>query len=180
MINDPVEIPGIKPKTGGTIAEATEIGGPVKSLSSNFAEVPEESEFGSQDSFESSVLHAIGQGLITSKKDLGHLQGAHIGFCWKRRSKRAGGCVLATGFLAQYSTADYIIWLAADQCRGLSKFEVEAALFEQLLQTGVDKNDKFIKRSGVEITIALLREYGQINSELRALGKAFKQLAMPI
>lgn len=180
------EINKVPPKKVAFDDEPLSLNGPVKTPAAGEYPVPQDSDFGSADFLFENDLAAMGGDLINGKASLAHLKGFEIHYRWKRKGGEASGrktfgkLTKPSGMLRDYSGADFIVWLAADHCQGMSKHEVEAALFAQLCYAGKDdEGNRTITPPDLHTHIAVIREYGLVNSELRAAAKAMKQLSLP-
>ncbi len=95
---------------------------------------------GLQDFIDAADLADIGTDLVATRDELRHLGEARIHHRWKLAGGASGGkatlgkCVKASGLVAHYSEADFIVWLAADHCRvlELTRWQVEALLYHEL------------------------------------------------
>ncbi len=67
---------------------------------------------------------------------------AHLVYLWKRigaeKPRRIlGKCRRPSGLLAFFSGADFVVWLAANNCQGLTKFQMEALVFHELKHAAI-------------------------------------------
>lgn len=184
-----------KPKKRNTVViddEAISLNGPVKTPATSLYQVPQEIEFGSAEFLEElgkteGSLASLADHLIASKSHIGHLKFMDVRYYWKKKGgtskggKTLGKCIKPTGLLRQALDTDFVVWLAADNCQGMSKHEVEAVLFHELCHAGRDdEGNRVILGHDVEDFVAVIREYGLVSPELRAVGKAIKQLGFDL
>lgn len=103
--------------------------------------IPTASEFGSSDFLEVPALRELSDSLVHEYEELGFLDGYTLRVLWKAAGGKKGGrahlgaCSVATGLVAFFGIADWVIWLAADHCRELefTDEQVEALLYHELL-----------------------------------------------
>lgn len=180
-----VEISKIQPKALEIDDELVSLAGPVKTPATGEYPVPADSDFGTQEFMYEKDLAELGDWLIKHKVALVHLNDVDVHYRWKRKGGESGDrenyfkTSKTSGLLRQYSQADFVIWLAADNCRGMTKHEVEATLFAALCYATVDQNGKpQIAPPDLHTHIAVIREYGAVTPAIRAAQYAFKQIAM--
>jgi hypothetical protein len=161
------------------------LNGPVRTPGTTLYPVPREAEFGSSEFMEDDALQMLADILINQKHNLVHLKGMSLRYYWKRKGGTSGGsatlgkCLKPSGLVRHLSDTDFIIWLAADNCAGLSKHEVEALLFHELCHAGRnEEGNRVLFPHDVQDFLAVIREYGTVTPELRAMRKAMKQLSL--
>jgi len=172
----------------GTLAiddEAVSLSGPAKTPGTALADVPADEDFGTGDYCDSDDLTKLGMHLISTKGTLAHLKGQDVRFYWKKKGGQSGGkpqvCKVAkvSGFERFLTDVDWRIWFAADHCRGMSKYELEAWLFEALCSCGRDdEGNRVLNPPDLVCHIEVIRQYGLVTPELRTAGKAMKQLGL--
>lgn len=129
----------------------------------------------------------IAHRLIAEHKDeLSHLTMLDLRFLWKAKGGKASGTPRmgkvqsASGLLAYYSEADFIVWLAADNLRELepTRKQVEALAFHLLLQIGLDaeKGVPALRVPEIAAFEAELRAFGAWSPVLAIARQAFSQL----
>ena len=166
--------------------EADSIKGQVKLKGNDTFPVPGETSFGSWDYQQDPNLSLLRAQLVMRHEDLKHLENREVEIYWRKKATKSkgrveiGGCILPNGLWRQVMDGvDFIVWLAADACKGMSKREVEAALYEQLLHAGVDKDGNRVYRGyDVSMFASVLKYYGAVTPEQRKVGHAFQQLPM--
>lgn len=154
--------------------------GPVKTPATAQYAVPQDGDFGSGEFVAEAALTDMCADLIQHKNSLAHLKGMDVRVLWKRKGGvHAGKCSKATGLVRHLTDADFFIWLAADNCQGMSKHEIEALLFEQLCAAGRDENgNRVIKQPDVVTYVEVIRQYGLVTPALKVMGKAVRQLSL--
>lgn len=158
----------------------------------NRFDIPEQEDFDG-DYLPDAELDKMAKHLITSCPELGAARRARIGYYWAREGGKSKGrqqlgkCLLTSGFIRYLSEQDFVIWIAADNCRdfNLSDQQIEALLFHQLMHIHfkVDSqgNTSWILRShDVELFTADLKRYGAWTSELKSAKEAFDQAVLPL
>lgn len=178
-----VDLNKVPPKKLELDDEATiSFNGPVKTPATGQYAVPQDSDFGSAEFMTDNELNSLGKMLIYSKPTLAHLKGLEIHFRWKRKGGQfAGKCVKTSGLVRDYSEADFVIWLGADNCQGMTKHQVEALLFHELCHAGRDENgNRTIIKHDMEEFVAVVREYGLVSPSIRAMNTAMKQMALDL
>jgi len=165
---------------------ASSIKGTVKLNDHDSFPTPGETSFGSWDYQLDSLLGLVKSQLIMKHADLKHLEGRAVDVFWRKKASKSkgkieiGGCMLPSGLLRQMMDGvDFVIWLAADACKGMTRREIEAALYEQLLHAGIDKDGNRVYRGyDVSMFASVLKHYGAVTPEQRKVGVAFQQLPM--
>lgn len=162
--------------------------GPVRAAGSSLYPVPvaDDFDFGTAEFKPDKALKALAGTLIDRHPDLAHVKMLDVRFMWKRKGGESGGkavygkCVKPGGLLRHaLSAADFVIWLAADQCQGFTRHQVEALLYHELCHIGRDEDGKrSLVPHDVEAFASEVREYGLWMSDLRTFGKAVRQLAL--
>ena len=158
--------------------------------------VPTELAFADLEWMSSQVLAERAATLIDRHADdLGHLEGVSVAYFWKRtggtvqRRPKRGATIKTSGLLAYFSDATFVIWLAADHCRGLGygDRQLEAQLLHQLLQADIgDEDEETGRGGGARITgpdAALFKleveTYGAWSVDLAEVAPAFRQARLP-
>ncbi len=149
-------------------------------------DVPRQNEFLNEgaDFLEAAPVAVIGRKLIKKyDEDFGDIRNAEIIYLWKKKGGSGGGknvlgkCQKPSGLLSHFTEADYIIWLAADNCLGLTEFQITALVFHELKHAFYNKQEnKYETRShdfegfGKEVEI-----FGNWKSDITAMGASFKR-----
>ena len=158
--------------------------------------VPSDAEFGDDEFFASTALAHRAEVLEERHPDLfGHLADLKVVYLWKKTGGRSKGkgvsskTAKASGLVKHFSEhAAFVIWLAADHCRGAGYTErqLEALLFHELCHTTVAEADEETGRGGglalvphdVEMFGAEVETYGLWCSDLRSVAPAFRQAGL--
>lgn len=146
------------------------------------AMIPQDSAFQKRQFMLAPALQNLAEELIERHGFLEQLEACELEFKWQRlgtnsNGKRSIGTLKrVSGVWADYCSAQFVIYLAADTAR-LANFtdrQVEAALFHQLLHIGKDKKGNWIRVGhdfegfGTEV-----RHYGPWTEDLKIGGQAF-------
>jgi hypothetical protein len=134
-------------------------------------------------------LEKIADALISSDlAKFGHLRDVTVIYLWKASGGKSAGklvlgkCQKASGLVAHFSEADWVIWLAADHCRdlGMSRWQVEAAVYHELNHAGadVDTREPTVYPHDAEMFRAEIESYGLWKSDLRFVAPGFRDLPL--
>lgn len=158
--------------------------------------VPSDAEFGDDEFFVSTALAHRAELLEQRHSGLfGHLADLKVAYLWKKTGGRSKGkdvygkTAKASGLVKHFSEhAAFVIWLAADHCRGAGYTErqLEALLFHEMCHTTVAEADEETGRGGgpalvphdVEMFAAEVEVYGLWAAELRDVAPAFRQAGL--
>lgn len=156
--------------------------------------IPSEAAFGDDEFINSTALAHRAEVLTERHPDkLDHLNDLRVIYLWKKAGGKAKGrgvygkTTKPSGLLKKFSEATFVIWLAADHCRGAGYTErqIEALLFHEMLHTGVAEPDEETGRGGgpvlipheLEIFRAEVEVYGLWAPDLREVAPAFDGVA---
>lgn len=118
---------------------------------------------------------------------LAHLHGVPIAYLWRRAGGKAKGkavlgkCQKPSGLLLYFSEQTFVIWLAADHLRSLqfTRRQIEALLYHELLQAGVDEEGKpclnWFDFDGFRLEV---EHYGEWSHDLMQMGDTVRQLPL--
>ncbi len=118
-----------------------------------------------------------------------HLRALKVEYLWRYAGGKSGGkatlgkCVRPSGLPKYYSEADFIVWLAADNCRAafLDAYQLEALIFHELLHAAVtEKGKTAVAPHDAEVFIRGIEEYGLWMRDLAAVGRAVQGLQLPL
>jgi hypothetical protein len=156
--------------------------------------VPSDPEFGDDEFFVSSALSTRAWALIERHPDYFEHLADHslsVTYLWKKVGGKSKGrgvfgkTTKPSGLLKLFSEATFVIWLAADHCRGAGygDREIEALLFHEMLHTGVAEEDEETGRGGgatlipheLEIFRAEVEVYGFWAADIREAAPSFEQ-----
>ena len=100
---------------------------------------PKDEDFAGDDWMEAPEVGAIATALIDGRECFGAagLGVATIVYLWKRKASSEprrilGKCQRPSGLLKRFAGADFIIWLAANNCKGFTRWQLEALVFHEL------------------------------------------------
>lgn len=157
---------------------------------------PQEAEFGDDAYIPASALEALASDLISQHREsLGHIADLQVAVLWKKTGgKRAGHAVFGKtskrgGLLAAFTTADFIIWLAADHVTeaGYTERQITALLHHELLHIGWQEPDEddpdgegkaVLVGHDFEFFAEEIRTYGAWEQMLQEAAEAFAQAPM--
>ncbi len=118
-----------------------------------------------------------------------HLRDRKIEYLWRREGGQSKGkatlgrCERPGKLPKYYSEADFIVWLAADNCRAarLDAFQIEALICHELLHAGeTEKGKTTIAPHDFEGFIFEIEHYGLWMRDLEPLGRAVQGLQLPL
>lgn len=139
------------------------------------------------DFVEAPDVEAIAVELIAEHARFAHLAGRRVAYRWKRTGGKAGGkltlgkCVKPSGLLRDETRADWFIWLAADNCLGLTNWQIEALVFHELLHADEDEHGKRqLRPHDFEGFGPEIEHYGLWDAGLREAGRAVQALQLPL
>jgi hypothetical protein len=147
--------------------------------------------FGGLDFLPAPDLAWIAQGLIATCEEFSHLRDQKVVFCWKKKGgSKAGKLTLGTankvsGLAAHFAETIWVVWLAADNVAvfALTRLQVEAALYHELLHLGEEEDDDGNKKPAVyahdtEMFAKEVMRYGCWKEDLELAREAFTQLPL--
>lgn len=155
--------------------------------------VPAELDFGDTPFIPSPDLQEMAGDLIEMHPDiLGHLADVEVAYFWKKTGGKRGGkgvfgkAIKPSGLLTAFTTADAVIWLAADHVAeaDYTPRQIEALLFHEMQHVGVEEPDpddedaerKIVMRPhDVELFLDDVKTYGAWDDLLREAAAAFTQ-----
>lgn len=147
--------------------------------------VPGDSDFGSYEWVKDGKLGVIGASLIQKYANIKHLECFDVEYYWRKRGgnvkrrKHYGDTQVTNGLFRQELEIDYVIWLAADHCQGMTKRQIMATLYEQLCRAGIDKDgNRCYLSPDVSTFTAVVKEFGPQTAEQRYVGRVFQQLPL--
>lgn len=149
--------------------------------------VPDDQEFVDEDQkfIASPDMRELAQELISEYPELYSLTRRRIDYAWKQTGgkekgrQRLGACAKVSGVQKLYTQADWIIWIAADNCRQLTPRQLEAVLYHELCHPMVDENDQpALVGHDAEMFFGEIRRYGLWRMDLEAASDVFTQIKM--
>jgi hypothetical protein len=156
--------------------------------------VPFEAQFAGRNWMPATGLALVGAGLVSADEHLKHLRGVTIDYLWRRRggtsrgAPKIGDCQGPGGLTEYYAgrsvgaRVTYVVWLAADHVREFKGWQIEAALYRQLLKTDYDPEDDDAYRvRGPDFVgfIAEIERYGLWSKNLLDAGSVMRQARIP-
>lgn len=146
-------------------------------------DIPRESAFAG-DYRPAPELERIALRLIATDRRFGFLADwtASFSFLWKRKGGQSGGvamlgkCQALGGVARHYAGKSYLIWLAADHCRGLrfTARQVEALVFHQLCHLAPGEVDE--ETGEQEPPVIVGHDFDGFLAELETYGAWRKEL----
>lgn len=143
------------------------------------------------------TVEKIADVLIGRYNEFSHLrQNCNIAYLWKAKGGKSGGKAVlgkaakASGLVAYYSNADFIIWIASDNCADmvLTNHQMEALIYHELCHCTLEEvTDKDGNITGEKFAIAAhdvtmfhgeLSRYGTWEPSLQQLRHGYAQLAL--
>jgi hypothetical protein len=138
---------------------------------------PGSSDFGDSDFFLGDDIKQIAQALIESVDHFADLADARIVYLWKRKGSERprrilGKCQRPSGLLGYFSGADFVIWLAANNCIGLTKWQVEALIFHELNHASMDQGEATLVPHDCECFASEIKRYGLWKTDIEHIAEA--------
>jgi hypothetical protein len=143
--------------------------------------LPTANDFGDADFIVAPDLKVIGEALISGVNGrISELDEAKIVYLWKRKGSESprrilGKCQRPTGLLEYFSGADFVVWLAANNCQGMTKWQIEAIVFHELMHAGWVDGGPVMVPHDCECFAADIQRYGFWKGDLEAIGKASQE-----
>jgi hypothetical protein len=132
------------------------------------------------DYLSSTQLRELASALIERYEEFQHLQDFSLAYLWKRKGPSSSGhntlgkCQRLTGMLKFFAKYDFVIWLSADHCHGLTAFQIEALVFHEMMHAGAEDGKPAIRKHDWEGFAAEVHNYGEWKSDMTAIGDAFQ------
>ena len=154
---------------------------------------PQEAEFGDEAYIPATTLEAVADSLIAEHRaSLGHIGDLQVAVLWKKTGGKRGGHPVfgktskRGGLLSAFTTADFIIWLAADHVleAGYTERQITALLHHELLHIGWQSPDEddpegegkaVLAGHDFELFAEEIRTYGAWEQMLEEAAEAFAQ-----
>jgi hypothetical protein len=127
--------------------------------------IPGNAEFAGDDFLLAEPLAEIGEALIASVNNMSDLQDATIVYLWKEKGSTSprrllGKCQRPSGLLSYFSKADFVVWLAANNCLGMTKWAIEALVFHELQHAGMRDGEYVVLPHDCECFASEIERYG--------------------
>lgn len=143
---------------------------------------------------EAPELERRAQELIARYREIAFLASVSITYLWKGKGGKKGGkarlgaCQAASGLVAYFGETEFVIWLAADHCRGgdgspaLTEHQIEALLFHEMSHIDwCEDSDKAIVRShDLEEFTQVVARYGLWLDDARMMADTIRQLELGV
>jgi hypothetical protein len=142
------------------------------------------------DEFDGDFLPALAVEKLADELRMRHNMPTEISiaYLWKRKGGKTKGktvlgrCNMVSGLTKYYGSVDFVIWLAADNCReaALTQHQFEALIHHELQHAGVDDESLEPKLIGhdIEEFRATIEHYGLWDADLIAAAHSFEQARM--
>lgn len=170
----------------------------VKTMTSATAQrirVPSEMEFGDEAFISATALEPMLMELVRQHDSLSHIADLTVALLWKKSGGKRGGkpvmgkTAKRSGLVAAFTTADFIVWLAADHVAeaDYDERQITALLHHELLHIGwqePDEDDPEGEGKAVrvghdfEFFAEEVRTYGAWEAMLQEAAAAFQQAGL--
>lgn len=140
--------------------------------------LPSKDDWAGDDFLLAPNLAKIGEELIASRGELAHLDPAKILYLFKRKGpekprRKLGTCQKPGGLLEYFSKADFIVCLMANNCLGLTNWQVEAVVYHELKHAGItEKGEWTTMPHDCECFAQEIERYGLWKSDLAKIARA--------
>lgn len=155
------------------------------------ATIPTEEQFlnaagASNDYLPGPEIRAIAVALIAATPSLRHIAENRLTYLWKRKGGTSGGVAvlgktISAGGLVRFVTgAEFVIWLAADNCEGFTNYALEALVFHELCHVDLPDEHGIQKLRGhdFEAFNDEVATYGAWKQDLERAKRTFAQLPL--
>lgn len=147
--------------------------------------VPPESRFDDEtgDFLVAPELRKIAEELIGDHAfDFDFLRHAVIVYLWKKKGGKSGlketlgKCQKPSGLLKHFANADFVVWVAADNCEGFTRKQITALLFHELKHAWRDEDGKYVTVShDFEGFAREVELFGDWKRDIARMREAFRQ-----
>lgn len=147
--------------------------------------VPSADPFGENQYLEAPELMEIGEALISERLVFESLRESPIIFLWKRKGAEKpklllGKCQRPSGLLAHFAKAHFVVWLAANNCKGLTAWQIEALIFHELKHAKVEDDKPISVPHDWEGFAEEIQRYGLWKSDMEPIAEAIgKTMKLP-
>ena len=156
--------------------------------------VPQEAEFG-DEAFLPAMLDSVVTQLVRQYDSLSHIADLTVAVLWKKSGGKRGGkpvfgkTVKRNGLVSAFTSADFIVWLAADHVAeaGYDERQITALLHHELLHIGWQEPDEddpegegkaVLVGHDFEFFAEEVRAYGAWEEMLQEAADAFRQAGL--
>lgn len=157
---------------------------------------PYSGEFGASDFMYAPQVEVIAQELVRSCPEFDVLEAMidsgkfRVAYLWRKKAAKScgktvlGKSIKVSGYARHFSEADFVVEIAADAARSLTNYQLEAAIYHELLHIGIeydedeDGNETLVIRPqahDVEMFNDEVQRYGLWKNDLADAAIAFKQ-----
>jgi hypothetical protein len=150
--------------------------------------IPFGTGFYSQEFLPAPSIAKIGAKLIDKWPELDALEDLTIKYEWKKGGTQGekatlGKCTKVSGLAQYYSDADFVIWIAADNCRDMeiTDAQVEALVYHELKHISVEEDEQTgepilaVRPHDVEMFYDEIIRYGLWKDDLKGADEVFAQ-----
>jgi hypothetical protein len=127
----------------------------------------------------------IGEALIAERLVFESLRESPIVFLWKRKGaekprRLLGKCQRPSGLLSHFAQAHFVVWPAANNCKGLTAWQIEALIFHELKHAKVEDDKPISVPHDWEGFAEELQRYGLWKSDMEPIAEAIgKTMKLP-
>lgn len=146
--------------------------------------VPEEAAFENEgeEFLPAPQIEAIAHELIGRFEEFSFLLKFNVNYYWKKSGGRTGGkrtygkLIVPSGLLRTETETNFILWLAADNCRArFTRLQMEACVFHYLKHaTRTEKGAPALRKPDWEGYAREVEEYGAWRPDMEPIAQAFK------
>jgi len=157
-------------------------------------DIPDDYQFFSQEFLNAPSIEAIASSLIGKWPEFDGLEDLQLRYLWKKKGGAKGGiltlgkCEKVSGLSHYFSEADFVIWIAADNCRELeiTKEQMVAEVYHELKHIEIIEDEitqeitYAIRPHDVEMFFDEVNRYGLWREALNGAAETFAQLRLPV
>lgn len=143
--------------------------------------VPDEKAFDLEGEFiVAQGCDKIAEALIQDRKCFVSLREARIIYLWKRKGPEKpkmvlGKCMRPSGLLGFFSESDFIIWFAANNCRGITRWQMEALIFHELKHARMEDGEAVTVPHDWEGFAEEIERYGFWKRDIQPIAAAIQE-----
>lgn len=139
--------------------------------------VPGDDAFGENQFLDAPELEKIGEALIAERLVFESLRESPIVFLWNRKGAEKprrvlGKCQRPGGLLLHFAKAHFVVWLAANNCKGLTAWQIEALVFHELKHAKVEDDKPTSVPHDWEGFAEEIQRYGLWKSDMEPIAEA--------
>ena len=146
---------------------------------------PGDDVFGENQFLEAPELAEIGEALIAERLVFESLRESPIVFLWNRKGAEKPRPLLGKyqrprGLLSYFAKAHFVVWLAANNCKGLTAWQIEALIFHELKHAKVEDDKPISVPHDWEGFAKEIQRYGLWKSDMEPIAEAIgKTMKLP-